>query len=247
MKLQNLIENLKLSAPAKAELDSILSLPEVKSILGREEAAALEKRKALISELEKLPAKFAAEQAAAAKHAETAAKNLATAEEILRQTREVYAQVVMQSRIPHLTEDQAAGEIRNALWKGRDPRLLEYKILLSPIENACRNDLVFWSSEAPRDFFTGGHKRTVLHSNVDALKTCAAATREVLEDIEKMSYSALTRDEITERLTGHTENLLKAINSSTGWVSLPVLDKRGEVRVLAAREGSQILRKKNGD
>ncbi len=242
MIVKNLIESLKLSGKAKDELDRVLALPEVEAILGREEAAMVAKRATLVERLENTPGQFSKRKQETTRALSAAMNTHDKAEQALRDAKDQLNHARANARATGFAEESQIGEIKAKLFAGRDPRLVDYLTAITNIEGSVRVALTVWPEVSPRDMW--GHKETVVRSNVSEMNSALDLIREVRSDIDRMSYEALTREQVSKRLTHWTDALQPVLKPFS--LIAPSLDEAGEVtanRRLTVAEVVGVIRK----
>ncbi len=225
MTIRNLVESLKLTGKAKDELGRVLALPEVQGILGREEASLVAKRAELVERLENTPGQFSKRKQETTRALSAAMSACDKAEQALRDAKNQIDHARANARATEFAEASQAGEIKAELFAGRDPRLVDYLTAITNIEGSVRVALTVWPEVSPRDMW--GHKETVVRSNVNEMNAALDLIREVRLDIDRMSYEALTREQVSKRLMHWTEALQPALKPFS--LIAPSLDEAGEV------------------
>lgn len=238
MKIAHLIKNLKLDDEGKKELDSILALPEVESILNREESTKIEKRKALIAELNGLPKKFEKRKIEAEHTAVEAAGRVGALTENLRRAKEDYNLAQAAAGALAAQQQRETWHLQQQLRDGADTRLQEFWRLLGEVDGAIRIALSVWP-EKRKDWF--GKPETVIHSNVEEMEAARAVIKAAIDDIESMSFEALSRSEVSERLASWTHKLEGPLRPFG--MQPPGLDESDEVRMMPRVSNSEIIRR----
>ncbi len=234
MTFASLIENLKLTPAAKRELDHVLQLPEVQSILGREEQAELVRRRALIDELSTLPAKHAKNRAAAEKVAIRATENLRLAEENLRLAKDAYAAALSAGSAADGAEHVEIALIIRELEQGADPRLAEYAHHLDRLNGTLSTMYRYQPVVGERDGWTG-KRETRIESNLGEINAARNLIEAALRDCQDMRLQAVSRTDTSERLSAWSSKIAELVEVIDQRLQIPMIDERGEV-IMRARQ-----------
>ena len=229
MKLNNLLQQLNLRSDAKKELESVLALPEVRSILSREEEREIEHRRELLREKAELPKRMKRRKDEAGATCNEAARHLEKCEEATRKAKETLMLAQSAVQAVDSMEAQAISRIERELWEGRDSRLLDVSIAYQDCRNKIRASFSCWP-DVSRNFFTGG-RETRLDSNIREVNAALEALDSALADCVEMSYAAVSRDEVAARVNGHAKKLTLPLREFR--LEPPVINDKGEVETPA--------------
>lgn len=224
MQLTKLIDHLKLPKDARADLERVLDLPEVKAVLGREEAATVEHRRELIKRFADVPAKHQKAIAQATKAAINAADRLKNAEAELWAAKQasIDANNIV-SHVAHLPEVERA-EILAELQEGRDRRLDDMWRHLSNLDDQVRH-LIRVYPQVHRLMF--GEKEVKYLDNRSEVESARAALAKGLERLKELAISAITQQEVTEALAEIIHSLAEPLAALE--IDTPHLNEHGEV------------------
>lgn len=239
MKLYTLIHELKLGTVAKKELEDVLSLPEVQAVLGREEHATIEKRKMLIADLAELPRKYAKRKQEAEAIIRDTVRRVESLEENLKKTRDDLHLSRAAAGAIEAHQQRETWDLQAELRDGSDPRLADFWRLLDQLDGAVRVALSIWPEAGKKNFF-GGREPTIIHSNVSDMEAARNTIADAKRDCETMGFQALTRQEISERLTRWTHKLEEPL--AVFGLQPPGVDERGEVQMMPKVSNSDVIK-----
>lgn len=239
MNLNNLISTLNLRGEAKKELDQVLALPEVTAILNREEQSALAERSVLVKQLAGLPKKHERLQKQAEENAVEAATRLHQAEENLRLARHDHMLAIGAAQGAVHAESRERFDLENQLFQGRDSRLVEYDTWLSTTEGKVRNAFSAWPELGARHWFAGTREKSI-GSNLSEIEKAMAVLAEARQDIRTMSFEAVSKQEVSERLASWTEKLEKPLNPFG--ITPPIINEQGEIELVSPVKLAEVLK-----
>lgn len=228
MKLTHLVKGLKLSKEAREELDRVLAVPEVETILGREEEKIIAQRRELLARLKKIDSQHAAGIATAEKRAVAAARRLEAAEQELRAAKTEHSTAMMQLRGAERVPAVEAGEILHELRDGRDRRIDDLYLIIDRLAEAVRH-LVVVEPTFKRNALTGAREVTYV-DNITEVKTAQAALAGAKAKLEEIAIAAVPYREVTEQMADLCAGLEEPLAALD--LAGPTLDEHGEVKVM---------------
>jgi hypothetical protein len=226
--LRNLIEGLNLGkGPARDELDRVLAIPEVESILGRDEDQALAQRRSLIERLASAPKRHAKAIAQAAKLAEEGRARVLEADAAFFRAR---AELVPLASAEHATQyglEKEIAEINQTLRAGRDRRLDDLLLHFHQLQDTCRHLGKVWPSHEGSRLY--GNHWVKYHSNLEDMGAAQAALKASCERVEQWAHSAISKRDLTEQMALLCAGLEEVLFAKVE-LHAPTIDEYGEVK-----------------
>ncbi len=207
MKISNLLKELKLTRAAQTELDAVLALPEVVTILERDEREILEARRQLVASLAGLPKKYAAQGVSATKVIATAEAELATAEAKLATAKAAYSAACHTQTVATWHQKEEAFSLKSDLLATADPRLKEFSDHLRNASSFIGVAFKIQPYTARQSAWDGGEVVTGVHTNFDTIRAARDAISEAVSDCEAMRMEAISAVDVAQRLAGWTQRL----------------------------------------
>ena len=223
--IEKLIVNLKLNKEARAELDSILELPEVDAILGRREEKIIAHRVELANRLASVDPRHKKLIASADQLAAEASHRFYKAEAELRIARDARMVALMQAQGVSGAREKERNDILEELEQGCDRRIGDLHVELCRADDQARVLLTIWPIVTSRTF--GGNEKTYADNSIDIIAARTALQTGKLT-LAKMAISALTRKEITKTLVNICNGIALPLFALE--LDAPSIDEHGEVK-----------------
>lgn len=221
-----LLESLGLSREAMAEVDKVLAIPEVESILACEDSRDLDRRRELVSRLEACPAKYSDRGAAAAKDLVAASKALAKANADLSAAITRETEACLEVHRCDLTMSYEQGNLIRELKEGRDRRLDDLFRFLGRAHDQARNAIRSSQSVENNRLSSG---RLVKHwSNGADVLEATTVILALQSEVSDLTLAAVSREAMTQRLTDVCRRAQRALDPLH--LAGPAIDERGEVK-----------------
>lgn len=237
IRVNRIIESLKLTKTDRDELNRLVSRPEVRAILNADETDQIKHRRALIKELEAIPAQIKKAHAAAEKEAKLVTEQFEAAEAAYKTAQAALIAVRATGSYIGYQETLRDKAIKNELIAGADPRVNEYRYEVGQIIGRVRSKMEYWIGRTPKNWVGNGGDE-VLFSNVDDV----AAAREELDKglavLHELELSAITTAETTQALNDLTHTLAAPLAKLDMFP--PTLDEHGKVTP-PHRDGSKVV------
>lgn len=239
--IQTLITELKtkLSHQARQDLDRLIQSPEAQQLLQRDEEATLSRRRELIKQLEKLPAKYQAAKVAAAKPCQAAVDRLAAAELELQAARQNIVAVRAAASTPVRGEDLERLNAERELLATCDARLAEFSTHADNARQLVGHLITVWPTHTKH--YITGERNIVYESNIEEVRAAMTLLAEATADCELMQEAAISFDDVSQRLTTWTHRLMPHLEKYE--LPVPFVDESGAVKLetkLSLRERYEV-------
>jgi|GEM_PF-3500764 len=225
-KLNNIIDSLKLQKKDRAELDRILSRPEVKAVLDADENDQLERRKALAIELKAIPDKITQLHAEHLKGGDAVVARLKTAEKEYLAAKKAHHDLVLAGHYIGSPEKLRAKEITRELISGSDVRIHDFRFELDKIKDSIKLSEKYWIEHGPKNFL--GKSETFMRSNMDDVNKAGEELQNGINLLNKLELAAKTNNEITQILINLSEHLVDSLKKLDK--NPPTIDENGKVK-----------------
>lgn len=231
----------KLGPRARIELDRLAKTPEAQAVLQRTDDELLEERRGLVEELRHVPRRHEK----ARKDAHRAVLTAVSREEQARLAYLAARAAALSSKqvadgLEHL-ERKESWELQRRLLATADERLEQAEDHWRLLENIARCSVATVPvGVAPAHWSTGRENQLLYSSNGEQVEALMVALRSAQEDVQTMRLQALSRSEVSERLSMLLSGLAPMLKPLR--LDVASLDEHGAFIVNRERSVEQLNR-----
>jgi hypothetical protein len=236
VKINKIIDSLKLPKSDRAELNRLISRPEVQAIINADESEKIGLRKALLKEMADIPGKSVKRIAIIAKEAADAAKRFEMAEKEFDAARREHHTANLAATYGDYPDRLRVTQIERELMAGADPRIAEYRYEVGQLTGRLNMALKFWNGETPKTWAGAGKPKSF--SNADDIDVARVELNKALVVLQELNFAAVTSYEITQALKDISSNLKGPLAEIE--MHPPIINEFGEVKP-PHRDGSMPI------